>query len=146
MVCRRWAQISKSTELWSVVIVDPCEEHSVSDLPVKQSKVFRWCSQQHVSIRNLELRSLGLDFDDFTAVGMGALFGICNAGLVSLDIHASRELLRDLSSLLCLINVEHLSITCVDPDPHSPFHGADVECISGVAGVCFLFFAFFLVL
>lgn len=83
-------------------------------------------------MKDLRLSSIGLDWDNFTPVGMGALFGICNVALEKLSIHATRDLLQDLSSLMCLINIEHLTVSCIDPDPHNPFHGQDVQCISGL--------------
>ncbi|GMH43635.1 hypothetical protein BSKO_11557 [Bryopsis sp. KO-2023] len=132
LVCQRWSVIANSNDLWDAVSVDPTDEFTVVGRLVNQSKVFQWCSRPLVRVKELKLSNIGLDCDDFTPVGMGALFGICNVGLVRLEIHATRDLLMDLSSLLCLINIEHLSVSCIDPDPHNPFHGQDVQCISGL--------------
>lgn len=112
--------------------MDPSEEHAVTGRSLNQSKLFQWCSRPQVCVKYLRLSNFGLDWDDCTPVGMGALFGICNFALVELRIHATRDLLQDLSSLLCLINIECLEVSCIDPDPHNPFHGQDVRCIAGL--------------
>lgn len=124
----------KSNELWREVKVVPHEESVLCGGAVSQSKVFRWCSQPHVRpfIESLKLMGLGFENDDFTPVGLGALFGICCAALTRLELHATRNLLSDLTCLLCCFGLKDLVVTCVDPDPLNPFHGSDIQCIAGL--------------
>lgn len=148
LVCVRWSNLVKSNELWHDVWVVPKEESNICQSPVSQTKIFRWCNRPHVRpfIRNLNLVGLGSENDDFTAVGLGALFGICCAALKKLELHATRALLSDLTCLLCFHDIEELVLTCVDPDPIHPFHGPDVQCIAGLRGLKKLIFDLNLVL
>lgn len=134
LVCRRWSSIVRNNELWDEVTVVPSEERVICEAPISQSKVFRWCSQAHVRpvIKTLKLTGLGSEHDDFTPVGLGALFGICCSALTRLELKATRNLLSDLSCLLCCFNLKDLSLICIDPDPLFPFHVSDVQCIAGL--------------
>jgi len=134
LVCLRWANLVRSNELWHEVLVVPHEESGFCGGTVSQSKVFRWCNQPHVRpfIGSLKLMGLGAEHDDFTAVGLGALFGICCSALTKLEVQATRLLLSDLTSLLCCFSLTDLALVCIDPDPLNPFHPSDIQCVSGL--------------